>query len=318
MELSKIRMLDLQAFVTLVKEKNFSKAGARLGMTQSSVTQVVQKLEEDLGTKLINRSSKYFTLTSSGKILLKAAEEIVNLFALVKQEIRKLDKEEHDKLKIAVSTTPGEFILPPFFSQFTAAIPSIRLIIEMCDSKKALSMLFAKECQVAIVGSIMDRIDTEHEQKPLLQEKLVMIVSNNVDIDQDGRLSIDTLAAMTRIDREAGSGTQNEARAYLDALKAAIKNRFPDHEDRVLQLQSVQAVMAAVASSPNLYAIVGEFPARRYAELGQVRIVKVQGIDVDASRTISAVYNKHEISENMRVFLDSIERYFEMQAMWEK
>ncbi len=318
MELSKLRILDLQAFVTLVKEKNFSKAGARLGMTQSSVTQVIQKLEEDMESKLISRSSKYFTLTSSGKVFLEAATDIVSRFATARQDISKLDKEEHDKLKIAVSTTPGEFILPPFFSQFTADVPGIRLIIEMCDSKKALSMLFAKECQVAIVGSIMERIDADHEERQLLKEALVVIVSRNADIDKDGRVSIDTLAAMTRVDREAGSGTQNEAGKYLEAIKAAIAAHFPDHVERALQLQSVQAVMAAVASSPSIYAIVGEFPARRYSELGQVRIVKVQGIDIEATRTISMVYNKHEITDNLQIFLDSIEKFFEMRAMWEK
>ncbi len=318
MELSKLRILDLQAFVTLVKEKNFSKAGARLGMTQSSVTQVIQKLEEDLETKLISRSSKYFTLTSSGKVFLDAATDIVSRFAASRLEIGKLDKEEHDKLRIAVSTTPGEFILPPFFSQFTADVPGIRLIIEMCDSKKAIAMLLAKECQVAIVGSIMERLDADHEERPLLKERLVVIVSKNADLDKDGRIPIKVLEVMTRVDREAGSGTQNEAVRYLDAIKATIAAQFPEHVDRALQLQSVQAVMAAVASSPNMYAIVGEHPARRYSELGQVRIAKVQGIDVDASRTISVVYNKHEITDNLQIFLDSIEKFFEMQAMWEK
>ncbi|MBN2153115.1 MAG: LysR family transcriptional regulator [Candidatus Lokiarchaeota archaeon] len=318
MEASKLRILDLQAFITLVKEKNFSKAGARLGMTQSSVTQVIQKLEEDLGTKLISRSSKYFTLTGPGKVFLDAATDIVSRFVSARQEIGKLDKDERDKLKIAVSTTPGEFILPPFFSQFTADVPGVRLIIEMCDSKKAISMLFAKECQVAIVGSIMERIDADHEERPLFKERLVVIVSKNAELDGDGRIPIDALANMTRVDREAGSGTQNEAGGYLEAIKAAIEARFPGHEDRALQLQSVQAVMAAVASSPNTYAIVGEFPATRYSELGQVRVAKVQGVDVDASRMISAVYNKHEVTENLRVFLGSIEKFLEMRSIWEK
>jgi DNA-binding transcriptional LysR family regulator len=308
----------LQAFVTVVKEKNFSKAGARLGMTQSSVTQVIQKLEEDLETKLISRSSKYFTLTSSGKVFLDAAMDILSRFESARLEISKLDKEEHDKLRIAVSTTPGEFILPPFFSQFTMDVPGIRLIIEMCDSKKALAMLLAKECQVAIVGSIMERMDADHEERPLLKERLVVIVSKNSDLGKDGRIQINTIAPMTRVDREPGSGTQNEAGTYLEAIKAGIAALFPIHVERTLQLQSVQAVMAAVASSPNMYAIVGEFPALKYAELGQVRIVEVQGVDIEASRMISLVYNKHEITDNLRVFLDSIEKFFEMQSIWEK
>ncbi|NMC04285.1 MAG: LysR family transcriptional regulator [Candidatus Lokiarchaeota archaeon] len=317
MDLSKLRVVDMQAFITLVKERNFSKAGARLGMTQSSVTQVIQKLDEDLKTKLISRSSKYFTLTSAGKIFLDAATDIVNRLGVARQEIRKLDQEERDKLKLAVSTTPGEFILPPFFSQFTTSMPGIRLVIEMCDSKKAIAMLIAKECQVAIVGSIMERLDADHEARPLLKERLVVIVSKDADVGKEGTIPASQLATMTRVDREAGSGTRNEASAYLDAIRSKIAAQVPDHVDRTLQLQSVQAVMAAVASSPGTYAIVGEYPARRYAELGQVRIVEVQGVTIEASRIISVVYNKHEVTDNVQLFLDSIEKYFEMQSAWE-
>jgi DNA-binding MarR family transcriptional regulator len=64
MELSKLRIIDLQAFVTLVKEKNFSKAGARLGMTQSSVTQVIQKLDMSCFLN-INRTGSYLKMTSN-------------------------------------------------------------------------------------------------------------------------------------------------------------------------------------------------------------------------------------------------------------
>lgn len=318
MEFSKVRLLDLQVFVTLIKEKNFSKAGKKLDMTQSSVTQVLQKLEDELGSKLITRSSKFFTLTSSGKMFLDAATDILNRYTACKQDIEKNYRDEHEKLKLAVSTTPGEFILPPFFSEFSSNVPNIRLIIEMCDSKKAIDMLLEKDCQIAIVGSIMESLDADYEIVPLIRERLVMIVSKNVETTPAGKISPDQLAIMTRIDREIGSGTQNEAGKYLDDITRAIRDCVPDCVPRTMQLQSVQAILSAVAASDNMYAIVGFYPAKKYMDMGQVKIVDVEGIQNTTSRVISLVHNKREMTDNIAIFRESIEKFFEMQSIFEK
>jgi DNA-binding transcriptional LysR family regulator len=318
MDLSKLRLLDLQVFVTLIKEKNFSKAGQKLGMTQSSVTQVLQKLEDELKTNLIIRSSKSFTLTTTGKIFLDAATEILTVYDACKVKITQLDQDERDKLKIAISTTPGEFILPPFFTRFSQDVPGIRLIIEMCNSKKAIDMLLAKDCQAAIVGSVMNPLGPDYDVVTVLREKLVVIVSKNIDA-LGGEVSIDTIASLTRVDREAGSGTQHEASEYLEAIQQAIKGRHGDSPSvRVMQLQSVQAIMSAVASDDNLYAIVGYYPAKKYAETDQLKIVKIASIDMDVSRDISLIYNKKDMTDNLKVFLESIQRFFEMRALFDK
>ncbi|HME51453.1 MAG TPA: LysR family transcriptional regulator [Candidatus Lokiarchaeia archaeon] len=317
MDLSKLRILDLQTFVTLIKEKNFSKAGQKLGMTQSSVTQVLQKLEDELNTKLIIRTSKSFTLTTTGKIFLDAATEILNSYETCKARINQVDQDELEKLKIAISTTPGEFILPPFFTRFTQDVPGIRLIIEMCNSKKAIDMLLSKDCQVAIVGSIMEQLGADFETITLLRERLVVIVSNNLETVND-EIDLEMIGSLTRVDREPGSGTQHEAFDYINALEQRLKERRAGFAGtRVMQLQSVQATLSAVASDDNLYAIVGFFPAKKYADMHQLKIVKIKGIDMDISRNISLIYSKKEMTDNLKIFLESIQRFFEMRAIFD-
>jgi DNA-binding transcriptional LysR family regulator len=322
MELSKIRLFDLQVFVTLVKEKSFSKTGNKLKMTQSSVTQIINKLEEDLGTKLVVRSSKTFTVTNTGRLLIDHATSILDRFLECRQEIEKVEITGRDRVRIAVSTTPGEFILPPFFSQFATGVSGIHLAVEMCDSKKALDMLANREVQVAIVGSMMEQLGSDFEVEFLLEEPLVLITSNNVDTARtdagENVLGVDALAGLTRVDREAGSGTQAEATGYLERIEAKVKAAYPDHVPKTIQLQSVQSIMAAVAGSNNLFAVVGENPAKQYSRLGQVKIVQVEGLDVHESRAISIVYNKHDMTDALKLFLESIHRYFEMQAIVEK
>ncbi|MHA1791828.1 MAG: LysR substrate-binding domain-containing protein [Promethearchaeota archaeon] len=312
-----IRLSYLRIFVTLVKERSFSSTGKKLKITQSSVTQIVKKLENKLNTKLINRSSKYFTLTPTGKLLFNAASEILKIFEDCKADILKHDKEEQNKLKIAVSTTPGEFILPPFFSEFsTRYAPDLRLIIEMGDSKKALELLESGSVHVAIVGSLLNNISEDHEKIPLLKEDLVVIASKNVQTSEHDVLSLESLRKMTRVDRESGSGTQHEADKFLNIINSKLKEKYPDHEQKVIQLQSVQAILSAVSESNDLWSLVGYYPAKKFADLGLIKIVKINDLNLNMSRIIYLVYNKHAVNENMIKFIEHVKKYYEMQSIF--
>lgn len=304
----KVRVLDLQAFVTLAREKSFSKTGKKLGMTQSSITQLVQKLEEALGTKLVSRSSKSFTLTKTGRMFHEAAKDMLERFKACTRDIDSVELESRNKVHVVVSTTPGEFIFPRFFSEFSRMHPEIRLVIEMVDSKRALELLAGKEAQVAIVGGIGVDLDETYEKVILLQEPLDLIVSSRVEAP-GGKLSIDTLAGMTRVDREAGSGTKQEAASFIETIDAKMRERGVQRASNVVSLQSVQAILTAVADSDDAYSVVGHYPAKRYSDLGLVKIVTVEGIDVAPSRFIMLVYNKHEISDLVRAFKNDIEHF---------
>ncbi len=311
-----IRLFDLEVYVTLEKLHSFSKTGKKLGITQSSVTQVIQKLEDTLDTRLINRSSKSFTLTSGGKILLEAARDILARFAACKQSLAKLNAEEAMKLRVSVSTTPGEYILPQFFSEFSKIAPDIRLIVEMGDSKRALENLEAGECQAAIVGSIFGTAGEPFTVLPLLKERLVVIASKNVKLGRGGVLSLETIKGLTRIDREEGSGTRQEAGDFIPVLEGRMRSLYPGYEPRTMQLQSVQAILTAVSDSDDLYSIVGHYPAKRFVDLGSINLVTIEGLPLDANRTICVVYRKEDKSDILANFIASVKKYFEMQALW--
>ncbi|MHA1700420.1 MAG: LysR substrate-binding domain-containing protein [Promethearchaeota archaeon] len=312
-----IRLFDLKVFITVVEDRSFSRAGKRLGITQSSVTQVIQKLEENLGTSLINRSSKYFTLTPQGKIFYDAAKEIIDRFEQCKIDIRNYTENEQNKLRIVVSTTPGEYILPPFFSIFSHDYPNFRLLIEMTDSKRALELLKEEEYQIAVVGSLIDRLENKFEAVPLRKERLVLVASKSLKTPEAGSVPLKALLDMTRIDREAGSGTQHEAAVYLDKINKRLKELAQDFKPKVIQLQSVQAILSALSEGNNLWSIIGEFPAKKYANLGLIKIFEIEDLKFNAERVIYLVFNKQHISDAMKIFIDNIQHYFKAQLMTE-
>ncbi len=72
-------LYQLEAFVAVAQEHSFSRAALRLHRTQSAVSQTIGKLEDTLGEKVFERSSRDGTLTAAGKVLLEYAEELLNL-----------------------------------------------------------------------------------------------------------------------------------------------------------------------------------------------------------------------------------------------
>ena len=79
----------LQVFHTLAKERSFSRTGKLLYLTQPAISHQIQVLEDYLGTRLFERKKGEVCLTSSGKILLKYSEQILNLYEQAEKEDRK-------------------------------------------------------------------------------------------------------------------------------------------------------------------------------------------------------------------------------------
>lgn len=81
----------LRSFITICKLGNITRASEALFISQPALTRQLQELEEEVGTKLLNRSTRNLTLTESGYLFLHRAEEIL---ALANQAKRELSEKE--------------------------------------------------------------------------------------------------------------------------------------------------------------------------------------------------------------------------------
>lgn len=70
----------LQVFVTVAEKKNFSRTAEELHMTQPAVSQYIRTFEQNLGTRLLERTNKYVRLNKAGEIVYHHAKEILGLY----------------------------------------------------------------------------------------------------------------------------------------------------------------------------------------------------------------------------------------------
>ena len=72
-------LAQLEVFLTVARERRFSRAAEKLFRTQSAVSQTIRKLELEIGEPLFDRSSRDGVLTDAGRVLQEYAEKLLNL-----------------------------------------------------------------------------------------------------------------------------------------------------------------------------------------------------------------------------------------------
>lgn len=116
-------------FNTVANEKSFSKAGQKLYMTQSAVSQAIKQLENSIDMLLFERSAKGVKLTQSGEILYKYTSSAIELLETGHLKIESLKNLEDGELKIGAADTISSYFLLSKLEKFHKLYPNIKIQI---------------------------------------------------------------------------------------------------------------------------------------------------------------------------------------------
>lgn len=141
------KLTALKMFIATVDTGGFSAAGRRLDVATSSVTRMVTLLEEELGTVLLNRSTRQVTVTQAGQIYYENAQRILGELADADALIRDRGDEPSGPLRISLPVILGRDVVGPNLDKFIKRYPSVDLDITVTDS---ISELLSDRVDLAI------------------------------------------------------------------------------------------------------------------------------------------------------------------------
>jgi len=95
---------QIQKFMMVAREENFSRAADKLNMTQPSLSQTIKRLEEELGYQLFSREGKKISLNASGKIFLQTVVQMDELMENTKMKLEEMNQIDHPNVTIHFST----------------------------------------------------------------------------------------------------------------------------------------------------------------------------------------------------------------------
>ena len=123
----------LALFSAIVHAGSISKAAATLGMGKSVLSRQLAKLEDDLGTRLIQRSTRRLTLTEIGELVFAEARHIDQAVANIEQLTEQHQSEVKGRLRLTCPRPLGQRYLVPLLVEFTATYPKIEVALSVDD-----------------------------------------------------------------------------------------------------------------------------------------------------------------------------------------
>lgn len=235
-------MLDthrLRVFLIAAETLNFSMAAKRLHMTQPSVSQHIQALEQQFGTELFVRSGRRLGLTEAGAVLVPMAEKMVTMAMHAQEVMSNLKGEVHGHLQVGCSTTPGRYILPKLLSKFIQIYPQVQATCQVHSRQEALKQLSQGKVHLALAST--HEFDKDCEFFKMYEDKIVLIAPLNNPIAQKGSVDLEDLLNERVIFREKYSGTYQVVKQGLENAGMRIEDLQP-----ALTLSNAEAIAMAV------------------------------------------------------------------------
>jgi DNA-binding transcriptional LysR family regulator len=275
----------LKTFQEIVRLGSFSEVAKKLGISQPAVSFQIQKLEQELGMRLIDRTQRTITLTAAGKRLLRFAEEVEAKRESLREDLEKMREEISGDLLIAASTIPGEYLLPPLLAEFKQRYPAVKIQVDVSDSLTVIGRIRDNTYEIGFCGIAPEGHDLVSFK--IASDEIVLIVHPEHPFARKGELSPDELEGEPLIFREATSGTQRSLENLLSQAGMDIRKWVPN-----LVLGSTQAVVSAVAAGAGI-AFVSNLAIKKGATPYQVRQVRLRGLKL--GRDFYCVYRQERI-----------------------
>lgn len=291
-------MLDLyglQVFLLAAETENFSETARRLNISQPAVSGHIQSLEQQLQTRLFDRTGRNIKLNEVGSAFVPVVRSLLKEARQAEAFIATRRGTISGHLTVGCSTACGKYLLPRLFSRFLAQNPDVGVTCWVGPRSAALDSLAAGEIDLAVSSLRVPGRDFEYRH--FSDDLLTLIVPP--DHPWAGRASLepDDLVEHPFVMREAASGTAitlNRALALYDLSIDVLSSR--------LVLTNTEAIVQAVCAGVGP-AFVSRVAAESALEKGLVREVAVPGLDL-IMHLYMARHTRLHASDVQRAFWD--------------
>ncbi len=231
---------QLEYILAVDREKHFGKAAERCHVAQPSLSMQIQKLEEELGVIIFDRSKKPILATDTGQQILEQAQKVVkehrNLFDIANRGSSVLKGHFH----LGVIPTLSPYLIPLFIGEFSKQYPEVQLKVSEFQTSEIIEELSQDRLDAGLLVTPLgdDKIIERHlffepfyayisENHPLAQRKILSefdLSDENLWLLEEGHCFRDQVLKVCSLDRKnAALGNVEFASGNLETLKNLVK-----------------------------------------------------------------------------------------------
>lgn len=296
-----ISIKHLIIFKEVARLKSMSKAAETLYMSQPTISQKIQEIENYYNIKLFQRFSKSLGISEEGEIFLEHANKILDELQLI-EEIFFYNK-EYIMLRVGITLTISSTIGPELFDDLQRKNPKLRFNVTVDNTQRIEEMLLENQLDIALVEGDIHNDNIIRE--PVIPDQLVLVCSSKHPLSQYEEIDSDMLSQQTFITREKGSGTRSMLEQYME------RNKIPYHIS--WQCQSWESIKKAVLFNQGITLISIRLVEKEIEE-GLIHVLKVK--NQSWKRMFSLCYHKNkEWNDNLNLFKQQSINYIHCPIM---
>ena len=296
---------QLEIFLAVADNQSFSKGSEQVSLAQSTASQQIRHLEEQLGVRLFDRTTSQVALTAVGKLVYEHAQTIMQQVQNTHLAIKRFQGIEQAPLLCAASTIPACYLVPGLLQQFKQHFPGIKPQLFQGGSTMVIDAVRSDQAEFGLVG--MYQPDPVLSYQAIWTDQIVLVAALGL-IDSPQPITPEVLSSIPMIIRESGSGTGS---AVIHALTeiGVTENSLSVYA----KLSSSEAVREAVIAGLGA-AFISWLAVKRDCEEGRLVVIPVNGLHIQRRFYLVTRYDR-SLSPAAQQFIElmqsSIGKYIE-------
>lgn len=290
-----MELRQLRYFVKVAELNSFSEASKQLNITQSTLSQQVKQLENELGVDLLMRDSHHVSLTDVGEAFLPQARKTLFDATTCIDRIRDIQQLGSGELNIG-STYSFLPLLKETVLQFIKQYPGVKLNICCHSMETLMSMLSERKIDLALSykSSIMHPEITSHI---MFDNRLAVVVSDTHPLASHETVRLADLERFPFAMPAKGLQARNTFDHIVDELDYRFNVR--------LEINEVNVLLDLVRASDRLFTVVSQAAVARTPGLKSLRLEQT-GTQMEGSfHVLQDAYMKHATKEFLRMLCEN-------------
>jgi DNA-binding transcriptional LysR family regulator len=193
---------QLEIFLEVARLSSFSRAAEKRYRTQPAISSQIRALEEEVGARLLDRSGGRVSLTASGKLFFKYAEETLEHRKTILTEIAETERVPRGEIVVGANEGTCLHILPEVFAQFKRDYPGVAVSIKRSDYAKILESILENSVDFGVVSLPIS--DNRLQAELIHRDELVVITPPVHPLASKKSVTVAEVAAFPLVVPKAG------------------------------------------------------------------------------------------------------------------
>ena len=257
----------LQHFVALSEEGSFTRAAQRMHIVQSGLSASIKELEVELGSRLVERTTRRVALTETGRLFLEHARATLTAMEAGVTAVRSQDGVVRGRLRMGILQSLGPYLeLPLLLKRFRAAYPEVEIAVRALNTDSIPGLVASGDVDLSF-HALVNRMEWPGVQViPYVEDSLVAVCSVDHLRRPAGSVSLEALAQGTFVDLSPDR-----------ALRRVVDRMFAEHHvkrNTVFEVSDAQTALQFVEMDMGV-AVVPSALARPLAAERRIRLLKI-------------------------------------------